>query len=65
MTSHNGKKALFKLMFCYEIIICQPIFKNFVALFKTFWMQNDDNITLAGGVSGQGDIQKGSFQRRE
>ena len=26
-------------------------------------MQNDDKITLARGVSGQGYMQKGSFQR--
>ena len=36
------EKALFKSMFLHKIFICKPIFKIFVALFKTFGMQNGD-----------------------
>ena len=36
------EKALFKNIFLHKIFICQPIFKIFVALFKTFGMQNGD-----------------------
>ena len=36
------EKALFKNIFLDKILICQPIFKLFVALFKTFGMQNGD-----------------------
>ena len=36
------EKALFKNIFLHKIFICQMIFKIFVALFKTFGMQNGD-----------------------
>ena len=36
------ENALFKNIFLHKIFICQPIFKIFVALFKTFGMQNGD-----------------------
>ena len=38
------EKALFKNIFLYKIFICSPIFKIFVALFKTFGMQNGDKL---------------------
>ena len=37
-------KALFKNIFFHRIFICQPIFKIFVAPFKTFGMQNGDRL---------------------
>ena len=36
------EEALFKIIFWHKIFICKPIFKIFVALFKTFEMQNGD-----------------------
>ena len=36
------EKALFKNIFLHNFFICQSIFKMFVALFKTFGMQNGD-----------------------
>ena len=36
------EKALFKNIFLHKIFICQPIFKIFVALFKTFGTKNGD-----------------------
>ena len=38
---YNGK-SLFKNICLHKIFICEPIFKIFVALFKTFGMQNSD-----------------------
>ena len=38
------EKALFKNIFLHKFFICQPIFKIFVALFKTFGMQNGDRL---------------------
>ena len=35
------EKAQFKNIFLRKIFICSPIFKIFVAPFKTFGMQND------------------------
>ena len=58
------EKALVKIIFSHKMFICQPIFKIFVALFKAFGMQMDEiRSHFAGGVLGQGDLQKGSFQR--
>ena len=36
------KKTLFKNSLLHKFFICLPIFKIFVALLKTFRMQNDD-----------------------
>ena len=41
---HNGKKALVKIIFGRKFFIYELIFKIFVALFRTFGMQNDDMI---------------------
>ena len=50
------EKALVQIIFGRIFFICQPIFKFFVALFKTLGMQKDDKITFfPGGVSDQGD----------
>ena len=38
------EEAVFKNIFLHKIFICQPIFKIFVALFKTFGMQNGDRL---------------------
>ena len=38
------EKAIFKNIFLHKIFICQPIFKIFVALFKTCGMQNGDRL---------------------
>ena len=54
------EKALVKIIFSHKMFTCQPIFKNFVALFRTFGMQKDD---CAGGVSEQGDMQKRQFPK--
>ena len=59
---HNGKKLYSRLFSTVIFFICQPIFKTFVALFTTFEMQRIVRLHFAGGVSGQGDMQKGSFQ---
>ena len=40
------EKALLKITFWHKIFICQPIFKIFVALFKTFGKQNDDMVII-------------------
>ena len=37
------EKALFKIIFWHKIFICEPIFKNFVVVFKTFGIPNGDN----------------------
>ena len=36
----------------------KPMFKIFVALFRTFEINNGDKITFSGGVSEKGDMQK-------
>ena len=36
------EKALFKTIFLHKIFICEPIFKIFVTLLKTFGIQNGD-----------------------
>ena len=38
------KKALVKIIFVRKLLICEPIFKIFVALFRTFGMQKDAKI---------------------
>ena len=38
------EKALFKNIFLHKIFICQPIFKIYKALFKTFGMQNGNTL---------------------
>ena len=38
------EKALFKIILWHKMYICQPIFNFFVALFKTFKMQNGDMV---------------------
>ena len=38
------EKALVNIIFGHKVLICEPIFKNFVALFRTFGMQKDDKI---------------------
>ena len=35
------QKALVKITFGPKFIICEPIFKNFAEIFKTFDMQKD------------------------
>ena len=40
------EEALVKIILGCEFAICQPIFKIFVALFTTFWMQKDGKITF-------------------
>ena len=40
------EKALVKIIFGRKILICQPIFEIFVALFTTFCMQKDSKITF-------------------
>ena len=40
------EKALVKIIFGHQIFICQPIFNIFVALFRTFGMQKDGEITF-------------------
>ena len=57
------EKVLVKIIFDHKIIICLELFKNFVALLKTFEMQKGDNNGFCWNVSEQGDMQKGSFQR--
>ena len=60
--SFTKEKALVKIIFGRKILICQPIFKLFVAFFTTFGMQEVSKITFFWRISGQGDMQKGSFQ---
>ena len=45
------------------LFISEPIFKFFVALFKTFGLQKDDTgyISLGSGVSEKIDFEKASF----
>ena len=44
LTFLQWKKPLFKIIFWHKIFICQQIFKIFVALLKTFGMQNGDMV---------------------
>ena len=57
------EKALVKILFGCKFFICQPISKIFVALFKTFGKKRMMRSHFAGGISEQGDMQNGSFQR--
>ena len=57
------EKSLVKIIFGRKFFICQPIFIFFLALLKTFGIHRNDKITFAIDVPGQGDMQKGSFQR--
>ena len=50
-------------MIGHKFSVCKPIFKNLLALFTTFVMQKDERSDFVRGVSEQGDMQKGSFQR--
>ena len=56
MTSLAMERVLVKIIFGRKIFICQPNFKIFVALFNL-------RSHFAGGVSEQGDMKKGSFQK--
>ena len=57
------KKDLLMIIFGHNFFICQPIFKIFVALYMTLRGKRMIRSHFARGVSEQGDIQKGSFQR--
>ena len=52
-------KGIFKLIFGDIIFISEPIFKMFVILFKTFWMQKDDRVIFFWKC-----LRKGLFQKR-
>ena len=43
------EKVLVQIFFGHEIFICEPIFKIFVVLFKTFGMQKDDERKFVKG----------------
>ena len=58
------EKALFKNIFLHKIFICLQIFKNFVALFKTFGMQNDDMLIFFLEVSQKSEILKNAVSGR-
>ena len=61
--SSTMEKALVKIIFCRKILICQPIFKIVVALYiRLLGCKLIVRLNFAGGISGQGDMQKGSVQ---
>ena len=47
--SANLFKVLIKIILGRRIFICEPIFKIFVALFKTFRLQKADKIIFVSG----------------
>ena len=38
------EKALVNIIFGHEIFVCEPIFKNFTSLYRTFGMKKDDKV---------------------
>ena len=57
------EKAFVKIIFRRKILICQPIFKIVVALYiRLLGCKLIVRLNFAGGISGQGDMQKGSVQ---
>ena len=43
------EKALVQIIFGHIFFICEPIFKVFAALFKTFGMKKDDKVRFVSG----------------
>ena len=52
------EKALSKIIFWHKIFICEPIFEIFVALFKTYGMQNGDMVIVFLEVFQKSEILK-------
>ena len=57
------KKAPVKIIFGHKKSIHGPIFQIFVALFRSFGMQDNDKIIFVYGHLEQDEMQKGCFQR--
>ena len=57
------EKALVNIIFVRKIFMCQPIFKFFVALFTTFGIQKDSEITLCCRSSNTRRYEKRQFPK--